>query len=65
MRYAKTDNFRLFPTVHIAYADVKDRSAWVNFAFVSEFEKHTTLVEGAYPQPAMAMPEYSVEVADQ
>ena len=35
VRYGKTDNFRLFPTEDIAYADVKDPLAWVNFAFVS------------------------------
>lgn len=63
VRYAKTDNFRLFPTADIAYADVKDPLAWVNFAFVSEFEKHSTLVEGAYPQPATATPEDPVQVA--
>lgn len=63
VRYAKTDNFRLFPTADIAYADVKDPLAWVNFAFVSDFEKHTTLVEGAYPKPATATPEDPVEVA--
>ncbi|MEZ4862214.1 MAG: ABC transporter permease [Caldilineaceae bacterium] len=63
VRYAKTDNFRLFPTADIAYADVKDPLAWVNFAFVSDFEAHTTLVEGTYPQPATANPSDAVEVA--
>ena len=63
VRYAKTDNFRLFPSEDIAYADVKDPLAWVNYAFVSEFEKYTTLVEGVYPQPASSNPEDAVEVA--
>ena len=62
VRYAKTDNFRLFPTADIAYADVKDPLAWVNYAFVSDFEKYTTLVEGAYPQPASSNPEDPLEV---
>lgn len=63
VRYAKTDNFRLFPTADVAYADVKDPLAWVNFAFVSDFEQHTTLLEGAYPTPATANLEDPVEVA--
>lgn len=63
VRYGKTDNFRLFPTEDIAYADVKDPLAWVNFAFVSDFEKHTTLVEGAYPTAATANLDDPVEVA--
>jgi putative ABC transport system permease protein len=63
VRYAKTDNFRLFPSEDIAYADVKDPLAWVNYAFVSDFEKYTTLVEGVYPQPASSNPEDAVEVA--
>ena len=63
VRYAKTDNFRLFPTEEAAYADVRDPLAWVNYAFVSGFEQYTTLVEGAYPVPATANPEDPVEVA--
>lgn len=63
VRYAKTDNFRLFPTADVAYADVKDPLAWVNFAFVSDFEQHTTLLEGTYPTPATANLEDPVEVA--
>jgi len=63
VRYAKTDNFRLFPTADAAYADVRDPLAWVNYAFVSQFEQYTTLVEGAYPVPATANPEDPVEVA--
>ena len=63
VRYAKTDNFRLFPTADIAYADVKDPLAWVNFAFVSNFEEHATLVEGTFPTPASANPDEAVQVA--
>lgn len=63
VRYAKTDNFRLFPTEDAAYADVRDPLAWVNYAFVTDFEQYTTMVEGTYPTPASANPEDSVEVA--
>lgn len=62
VRYAKTDNFRLFPTDQVAYADVRDPLAWVNFAFISEMEKHITLAEGAFPAPASSNPEDPVEV---
>ncbi len=62
VRYAKTDNFRLFPTDQIAYADVKDPLAWVNFAFISDMEKHIKLTEGAYPQPASSNPDDPMEV---
>jgi putative ABC transport system permease protein len=63
VRYAKTDNFRLFPTDQIAYADVRDPLAWVNFAFVSDFENHITLVEGAPPAEAPSDPSEPLEVA--
>jgi len=63
VRYAKTDNFRLFPTEDAAYADVRDPLAWVNYAFVTDFEEYTTMVEGSYPTPATADPDDPVEVA--
>lgn len=63
VRYAKTDNFRLFPTEDAAYADVRDPLAWVNYAFVTDFEQYTTMLEGTYPQPATANPDDAVEVA--
>lgn len=63
VRYAKTDNFRLFPTEDAAYADVRDPLAWVNYAFVTDFEEYTTMVEGSYPTPATADPNDPVEVA--
>ena len=62
VRYAKTDNFRLFPTQDIAYADVKDPLAWVNYAFISDFDQHVTLTEGALPAEASANPEDAMEV---
>lgn len=62
VRYAKTDNFRLFPTDEIAYADVKDPLAWVNFAFISEMENHVTLAEGTFPAPAPSDPDEPMEV---
>ncbi|MCB0127999.1 MAG: FtsX-like permease family protein, partial [Caldilineaceae bacterium] len=63
VRYAKTDNFRLFPTEDAAYADVRDPLAWVNYAFVTDFDQYTTMIEGTYPTPATANPDDPVEVA--
>ncbi|MCB0108832.1 MAG: ABC transporter permease, partial [Caldilineaceae bacterium] len=63
VRYAKTDNFRLFPTEDAAYADVRDPLAWVNYAFVTDFEQYTTIVEGSYPTQATADTQDPVEVA--
>jgi putative ABC transport system permease protein len=63
VRYAKTDNFRLFPTEDAAYADVRDPLAWVNYAFVTDFDQYVTMIEGAFPTPASANPEDPVEVA--
>ena len=63
VRYAKTDNFRLFPTADVAYADVKDPLAWVNYAFITDFEKHVKMVEGRMPNVASSNPEDAMEVA--
>jgi putative ABC transport system permease protein len=63
VRYMKTDNFRLFPTDQIAYADVRDPLAWVNFAFVTDFDQHVTFVEGATPAVASSNPDEAMEVA--
>jgi putative ABC transport system permease protein len=63
VRYAKTDNFRLFPTDQIVYADVRDPLAWVNFAFISQFDQNVTFVEGAMPAVASENPEEAMEVA--
>jgi putative ABC transport system permease protein len=63
VRYAKTDNFRLFPLDQVAYADVRDPLAWVNFAFISEMEQHVTFLEGAMPAVASEDPAAPMEVA--
>jgi putative ABC transport system permease protein len=63
VRYAKTDNFRLFPQDQVAYADVRDPLAWVNFAFISEMEQHVTFVEGGMPAVASEDPSAPMEVA--
>lgn len=62
IRYFKTDNFRLFPAEDIAYADVKDPLAWVNFGFVTDIEKHVTILEGNFPAEAVSSPDSTVEV---
>ncbi|CAN5682216.1 hypothetical protein BH10CHL1_BH10CHL1_34390 [soil metagenome] len=62
IRYGKTDNFRLFPTSDVAYADVKDPLAWVNYAFISDFDKHVKMIEGKLPAAASANPEDPMEV---
>ncbi|RIK43742.1 MAG: ABC transporter permease [Chloroflexi bacterium] len=63
VRYAKTDNFRLFPTDQVAYADVRDPLAWVNFAFVSDMADHVTFLEGGMPAVASSDPSDPLEVA--
>ncbi|MCL4860385.1 MAG: ABC transporter permease [Caldilineaceae bacterium] len=63
VRYAKTDNFRLFPTDQVAYADVRDPLAWVNFAFISEMDQHVTFLEGGMPVVASSDPADPMEVA--
>ena len=63
VRYGKTDNFRLFPTDQIAYADVRDPLAWVNFAFISDMEKHVTWLEGGMPAVASENPQEPMQVA--
>ena len=62
VRYAKTDNFRLFPTDDVAYADIKDPLAWINYSFASSHEQKITLLEGSYPAVAESDPESFVEV---
>ncbi|MEM7533198.1 MAG: ABC transporter permease [Chloroflexota bacterium] len=52
VRYAKTDNFRLFPTDDVAYADIKDPLAWVNYSFMSNYQDKIALVEGSFPEVA-------------
>ncbi|MCC6168659.1 MAG: ABC transporter permease [Caldilineaceae bacterium] len=62
VRYFRTDNFRLFPTSDVAYADVKDPLAWVNFATASNFADKITLVEGNLPAVADAAPDVPMEI---
>jgi putative ABC transport system permease protein len=62
VRYFKTDNFRLFPAEDIAYADVKDPLAWVNFGFVTNIENYITILEGNFPAEAVSSPDSTVEV---
>lgn len=62
VRYARTDNFRLFPSDQAAYADVRDPLEWISFAFATNIEEHITIVEGAFPAPAEPSTESTVEV---
>ncbi len=62
VRYVKTDHFRLFPLDQVAYADVRDPLAWVNYAFISDFDQHATLVDGTFPTVATANPDDPLEV---
>ncbi|HRJ42412.1 MAG TPA: ABC transporter permease, partial [Caldilineaceae bacterium] len=50
VRYFKTDNLRLFPTEGVAYSDATDPLAWVNLGFISDIEKHITVLEGRLPE---------------
>ena len=52
VRYMRTDNFRLFPTEDLAYANVKDPLEWVSYAFISDVEDQITLLEGEFPEVA-------------
>ncbi len=61
-RYLRTDNFRLFPTEDLAYADVKDPLAWINFTYASDFADYITLLEGTLPAPADSNMDSTVEV---
>jgi putative ABC transport system permease protein len=54
IRYFKTDNFRLFPTSEIVYADVRDPLDWVGLGFVSDLAGQITLVEGDFPASSNA-----------
>ena len=52
VRYARTDNFRLFPANQSSYSDKTDPLEWVSFAFATDFADHITLLEGQFPAPA-------------
>ncbi len=62
VRHFKTDNFQLFPVADIAYADVKEPLAWVNFGFMTDIEKHITLLEGSFPAVAAPTADSTVDV---
>ncbi len=62
VRYFRTDNFRLFPTEDVAYANLRDPLAWVNFAAADDFAEHIRLVEGALPAVASSDPEEPMEI---
>src|SRR5919202_3692664 len=51
VRQFATDTFRVFPQKEVAYADVKEPLLWIQFGFLSDFEKHITLLEGRLPAP--------------
>jgi putative ABC transport system permease protein len=62
VRYFRTDNFRLFPTSDVAYADVRDPLAWINFATATGFNERITILEGTFPAEASADPAETMEV---
>ena len=62
VRYFKTDNLRLFPTVGVAYSDATDPLAWVNLGFISQVEQHITILEGRLPAVTPASSDAPVEV---
>ena len=62
VRYMRTDNFRLFPTADLAYADTKDPLEWVSFAFSSDLENRIEMVDGRFPAVAGADQDNIVEV---
>lgn len=64
IRYAKTDNFRLFPTgTSQSYASSQDPLEWVSFGAMQQFEEHVTWLEGGPAAPASADPADPIEVA--
>ena len=62
IRYFKTDNFRLFPTEQVAYADTTDPLEWVNLGFISGFEEAINIIEGAFPAVSPSDSEEAIEV---
>jgi len=53
-RYVKTDNFSLFPAADVAYIGLRQPLGWVNLAVIDNVEAHVNLLEGRFPQPALA-----------
>jgi len=62
IRYFKTDNFQLFPSDEVAYADVRDPLTWGSFAFISGLQDHVELVEGNFPSDAASTQDSVVEI---
>ena len=62
IRYFKTDNFRLFPTDQVAYADTTDPLEWVNLGFISGFEQAINIIEGRFPAVSPSDSEEAIEV---
>ena len=62
IRYFKTDNFRLFPTDQVAYADTTDPLEWVNLGFISGFEQAVNIIEGRFPAVSPSDSEEAIEV---
>lgn len=62
VRYARTDNFRLFPANQASYSDKTDPLEWVSFAFASDFADHITLLEGQFPAPNDGTADSSIEI---
>lgn len=62
IRYFKTDNFRLFPTEQVAYADTTDPLEWVNLGFISGFEEAINIIEGTFPAVSPSDSEEAIEV---
>ena len=62
IRYFKTDNFRLFPTEQVAYADTTDPLEWVNLGFISGFEEAINIIEGSFPAVSPSDSEEAIEV---
>ncbi|UCC61428.1 MAG: ABC transporter permease [Anaerolineae bacterium] len=61
VRHFKTDNFRLFPTSEVAYADIRDPLEWVAVGFISDLADRITLLEGSFPA-SPALTDEAVEV---
>ncbi|MEM7125221.1 MAG: FtsX-like permease family protein [Chloroflexota bacterium] len=62
VRYARTDNFRLFPANQASYADVRDPLEWISFAFATNLEEKITILEGAFPATAEPGTESTIEI---
>jgi len=54
VRYAKTDNFSLFPLSEAAYIGLRQPLGWVNLGFISDLQDHIDILEGGMPNDAEA-----------